>query len=123
MDDPNQQENTVMKQEKICYKTEKPLTKGWDSSWKEKLIIWTVFALTGSSTALVVRPFIKNVLQLRGNLKDGPNRFRFAYLLLTIPIYSILLLTFGALFGRFEFFMRFTFRMWSRFSLKGRYNR
>lgn len=74
----------------------------------------TVFAVTGSSTAFVVRPLVSDGLGLQGSFKDGPMSFRVVSLVAMMPIYSALLVTVGTLFGRHTFFKRFAVKMWSR---------
>jgi len=90
-------------------------SKRWSSEWwREKAIVWTVFAITGSASAFTVRPLIQTVLQLEGTLMDGPNSFRLAYFAIMMPSYSVLLLLVGTLFGRHLFFRNFVLKMWSR---------
>ena len=73
-----------------------------------------VFAITGSSTAFVVRPLLSNGLGLHGSFKDGPMSYRVISLAAMMPIYSALLVTVGTAFGRHQFFKRFAVKMWSR---------
>eukprot|EP01124_Arcella_intermedia_P033727 TRINITY_DN8174_c0_g1_i1.p1 TRINITY_DN8174_c0_g1~~TRINITY_DN8174_c0_g1_i1.p1 ORF type:complete len:150 (-),score=23.66 TRINITY_DN8174_c0_g1_i1:32-481(-) len=87
-------------------------TAGW---WGEAVLICTVFAITGSSTLYFVRPVIKNVLHLEGSLKDGPWSYRLGYVTTITPVYSVLLVFFGTVFGRHLFFRRMSVRIWSRF--------
>jgi hypothetical protein len=80
----------------------------------KKTVIMTVFAVTGSSTAFVVRPLVSDGLGLQGSFKDGPMSFRVVSLVAMMPIYSALLVTVGTIFGRHTFFKRFAVKMWSR---------
>ncbi len=50
-----------------------------------------------------------------GSMIDGPWSYRIAYICLITPAYTALLLTFGTLAGRREFFMNMTKKMWGRF--------
>ncbi|KAF9896776.1 hypothetical protein BX616_006778, partial [Lobosporangium transversale] len=59
--------------------------------WIEWIIIFIVFSVTGSSTMLVVKPLMK-ALGLTGSLGQGPWSFRIAYVVLTLPLYSCMLL-------------------------------
>ncbi|KAK3835210.1 MAG: hypothetical protein JOS17DRAFT_561024 [Linnemannia elongata] len=74
-----------------------------------------VFAVTGSSTVMVVKPILKEVFQLEGSMKEGPWSFRFAYLCTTLPLYSCVLLTVATVAGRRPYFKKVVLRMWGRF--------
>eukprot|EP01112_Ceratiomyxa_fruticulosa_P023279 TRINITY_DN882_c0_g1_i1.p1 TRINITY_DN882_c0_g1~~TRINITY_DN882_c0_g1_i1.p1 ORF type:complete len:222 (-),score=37.30 TRINITY_DN882_c0_g1_i1:129-794(-) len=86
-------------------------SKGW---WWDKVVICTVFAVTGSSTTLFVRPVLENLLNVHGSLVQGPWDYRIAYIFVITPIYSVLLVLFGTLFARHDFFKKFAIRMWVR---------
>ncbi|MBC8343712.1 MAG: diacylglyceryl transferase [Bacteroidetes bacterium] len=76
------------------------------------IIILLVFAATGMST-LKVEGMISQWLKL----SDHPtfiNRF-LVFVFLTLPIYNILLLIIGTLFGQFSFFWNFEKRFFSSF--------
>jgi len=93
--------------------------------WKEIIIICTVFAITGSSAVYFVKPFLHNVIGLEGSLKEGPWSYRLLYLTFMMPMYSIMLMFVGTIFGRQAYFKKFVIRMWSRFlpaNLKKRLN-
>ncbi|GJJ72165.1 hypothetical protein EMPS_04522 [Entomortierella parvispora] len=83
--------------------------------WKEWTIIMGVFAVTGSSTVMVVKPVLKEVFQLDGSMKEGPWSFRIAYLCTTLPLYSCVLLTVATIAGRRPYFKKVVLRMWGRF--------
>ncbi|KAI8599412.1 hypothetical protein EDD21DRAFT_379971 [Dissophora ornata] len=85
------------------------------SWWKEWTIVMGVFAVTGSSTVMVVRPLLKEVFSLEGSWREGPWSFRIAYLCTTLPLYSSVLLTVATLAGRRPYFMKVVLRMWGRF--------
>lgn len=85
------------------------------------IIIFIVFAITGSSSVYVAKPFLNFI---------GLNRFAFpegfwwgglAYgllrLLIIFPIYQVLLVFFGWLFGQFKFFWGFEKKMLKRLGL------
>ena len=78
------------------------------SNWQLFVII-LVFAVTGSTSALIARP----VLFWFGIDKLTSNIFLFwiCYVALIFPIYQILLIFFGFLFGQFNFFWRFEIKM------------
>ncbi|KAF9356043.1 hypothetical protein BGX26_005806 [Mortierella sp. AD094] len=83
--------------------------------WKEWTIIMGVFAVTGSSTVMVVKPVLKDVFKLDGSMKEGPWSFRIAYLGTTLPLYSCILLTVATIAGRRPYFKKVVLRMWGRF--------
>jgi hypothetical protein len=72
------------------------------SSLNHLVIIFTVFAITGSSSVAVTEPIIKFI-----NLKSFITFYPF-YLIVKILIvlicYNILLITFGTLVGQFTYF-------------------
>ncbi|CAO3574232.1 unnamed protein product [Mortierella alpina] len=83
--------------------------------WKEWTIIMGVFAVTGSSTVMFVKPILKDVFKLEGSMKEGPWSFRIAYLSTTLPLYSCVLLTVASIAGRRPYFKKVVLRMWGRF--------
>jgi hypothetical protein len=118
---PNKIHNNNTNNNKIIsffqnFLSEKPFperfTKDW---WWEQFIIFIIFGITGSLTVFFVKPFLQKTLQLEGSLKEGPWSFRFAYILVMMPVYSIMLLTIGTFFGRYYYFKKFVIKMWSRF--------
>ncbi|KAI9024646.1 hypothetical protein DFJ74DRAFT_665727 [Hyaloraphidium curvatum] len=81
--------------------------------WKEWAIIFTVFAVTGSSAVKFTRPAV-NYIAGEGTFFGGPWTWRIAYLCLTFPIYTTILLTIGTLVGRGRYFRKVTKRMYGR---------
>eukprot|EP01111_Echinosteliopsis_oligospora_P005656 TRINITY_DN1916_c0_g1_i1.p1 TRINITY_DN1916_c0_g1~~TRINITY_DN1916_c0_g1_i1.p1 ORF type:complete len:231 (-),score=23.54 TRINITY_DN1916_c0_g1_i1:73-696(-) len=90
--------------------------------WWEKFVVCVVFAITGSATTLFVKPILTDVLLLEGSMLQGPWSYRVAYFVVITPIYSLLLVTIGTLFGRHAFFRKFAAKMWTRMLPKGRWN-
>jgi len=84
---------------------------GW---WWEKFMICVVFAITGSSTMVLCRPLLKDGLRMEGSLRDGPWSYRVAYVTLITPIYSVLLVSIGTVFGHHYFFKKMALKIWSR---------
>ncbi|CAL66439.1 DUF6787 family protein [Christiangramia forsetii] len=87
---------------------------GIDSNW-QLFIIFLVFAITGSSAAKLASP----VCELVGITQQNSHwsiywTFR---ILLIFPIYQVLLVSFGWIFGQFEFFWAFEKKMLSRLGL------
>jgi len=85
--------------------------------YREMILLSTVFAITGSSTMFLVRPAVSEVLGLQGSMKDGPWSYRIASLVIMTPLYSILLVGVGTVFGRHFYFKHFSVKMLSRFGI------
>ena len=77
------------------------LKEKWEleSNW-QFVIIMLVFAFTGSTIVFVKKPII-NLL-----FEDGvrPLWFQISYWIMILPIYNIVLLFYGFVFGQFDFF-------------------
>lgn len=73
------------------------------------VVIFIVFAITGSSSAYLSKP----VLDWIGFTKDvvSPWVYYPLYLILIFPIYQVLLISFGFLSGQFKFFWEFEKKM------------
>ena len=73
------------------------------------VIIFIVFAITGSSSAYLSKP----VLAWMGVTKDIMSVWLYIplYLILIFPIYQVLLVFFGFIFGQFKFFWAFEKKM------------
>ncbi|WGK64554.1 DUF6787 family protein [Croceiramulus getboli] len=92
---------------------------GITSNW-QILIIFIVFGITGSSSVYVTKPLLEFI---------GVERFNFAAgfwggflyyslrILLVFPVYQVLLVFFGFVFGQFKFFWNFEKKMLSRLGL------
>jgi len=100
----------------------KKLKERWDvtSNW-QLTIIFIVFAITGFSSLQLAKPFL--------SLIGIPETFqphwlyRILRLVLIFPIYQVLLVLFGFIFGQFTFFWEFEKKMLDRMKLGfiGRY--
>lgn len=91
------------------------LKKRWNinSNW-QLAIIFVVFAVTGSTSALLAKP-ITNFI---GLTKENVGYFYIPFrILLIFPIYQILLVLIGFLFGQFTFFWAFEKKMLHRLKL------
>ena len=94
----------------------KEIPPRWTLAWGAEMVyICTVFAATGTSTMMIVRPYVGEVLQLKGSMKDGPWTYRFASIFIMFPVYPALLLTFGTIAGRHVYFRHFAGKMLKRF--------
>ncbi|WP_340073856.1 DUF6787 family protein [Leptobacterium sp. I13] len=95
----------------------KKLKKRWgiDSNF-QLVIILVVFAITGSLSAKVASP----VTEYIGLGKSETNAWVYwpVRILLIFPIYQVLLIFFGWVFGQFQFFWAFEKKMLSRMGFK-----
>jgi hypothetical protein len=78
------------------------------SNW-QVFIILVVFAITGSSAALLSKPTLA-FLQISQTSVTTVGYY-LCYVLIIFPIYQILLVFFGFLFGQFAFFWKFEKKM------------
>ncbi len=78
------------------------------SNW-QVIVIFIVFAITGSTSALLAKP----ILTIFGISKTlvTPWLYYPLYVLIIFPVYQILLVTFGFIFGQFKFFWAFEKKM------------
>lgn len=84
--------------------------KRWNitSNW-QLVVIFIVFAITGSSAAYLAKPF----LSILGIVKGCVSNWIYypLYIILIFPIYQVLLVSFGFLFGQHQFFWTFEKKM------------
>ena len=75
----------------------------------QMVVILVVFAITGSSSALLSKP----ILAVFGIIKGDVSNWIYypLYILLIFPVYQVLLISFGFLFGQFKFFWAFEKKM------------
>ena len=76
------------------------------SNWQLFVII-VVFAITGSTAAYLSKP----ILAAFNIAKDNPWEYYPLYIILIFPVYQVLLVSFGFLFGQFAFFWAFEKKM------------
>jgi hypothetical protein len=92
------------------------LKKRWniDNNW-QLILIFIVFAITGSTAAYLSKP----VTNLIGLTKDSVSLWLYwpIRILILFPIYQIMLVIIGALFGQFNFFWNFEKKMLKRIKL------
>ena len=94
----------------------KKLKKKWGIDSNIQLIlIFIVFAITGSTAAKVAGP----VCDFLGYTKESTEWFIYwpLRILLVFPFYQVLLVIIGAIFGQFQFFWNFEKKMLSRLGL------
>jgi hypothetical protein len=76
------------------------------SNWQFFVII-VVFAVTGSSAAYLSKPILASL----GIEKTNPWEYYPLYIILIFPVYQVLLVCYGFLFGQFTFFWAFEKKM------------
>ena len=84
-------------------------------------IIFIVFAITGSSSVYVAKPFLNLIGLEQANFPDswwGTAIYWILRILLIFPFYQILLVIYGWLFGQFKFFWSFEKKMLIRLGFK-----
>jgi hypothetical protein len=81
---------------------------GLKSLW-QVIIILIIFALTGTTVMLLKKPIVAFF-----TADDGNVWFSILYYILILPIYNVVLLAYGFLFGQFSFFWEFEKRTWNR---------
>ncbi len=97
------------------------LKKYWGitSNWQLLIIFW-VFAITGSASVYVAKPFL-NLIGLSRDAFPDVWWSGWVYwtlrILLIFPFYQVLLVIFGWLFGQFTFFWNFEKKMLSRLGM------
>ena len=92
---------------------------GIRSTWQIIVIFW-VFAITGSSSVYVAKPFLDWIGLTRDVFTDhwwSGWIYWSLRLLLIFPIYQVLLIIYGWLFGQFTFFWNFEKKMLTRMGL------
>ncbi|MEO1010153.1 MAG: DUF6787 family protein [Bacteroidota bacterium] len=92
------------------------LKKRWGiGSNFQLIVIFVVFAITGSASAKLAEPLVHFI----GLDPETTNPWMYwtARILLIFPVYQILLVAFGWLFGQFKFFWGFEKKMLSRMGL------
>ena len=93
----------------------KILNKFHAKSFKHLMIIFTVFALSGSCSLLISFPIL-SVLDLEEVINFYP-LYLFVRIILLIPIYQILLIIIATLFGQFNYFWVFEKKFLKRLRL------
>jgi hypothetical protein len=88
------------------------LKQRWNvkSAW-QVIVILIVFACTGFTVLFIKRPLLSWLAGEEGNSALGT----VLYYIFILPVYNILLLGYGFLFGQFAFFWSFERRMLERF--------
>lgn len=105
----------------VTLKLFKRLAVKWEVTYQWELIaIFLVFAVTGSTATKISGPIIE-FLGLKGSISNALI-FWTLRILIIFPIYQVLLVVFGWLFGQFQFFWAFEKKMLSRMGFKKFFN-
>lgn len=91
------------------------------SSNFQLIVIFIVFAITGSTAAKIAGPFTALVGITKENV--GAWLYWVLRILLIFPIYQVLLVAFGWLFGQFQFFWNFEKKFLSRIGFAFLFNK
>ncbi|MEP2771182.1 MAG: DUF6787 family protein [Fulvivirga sp.] len=88
------------------------LERKWNVSTVQVFIILIVFACTGFTVMFLKNPILDLIMP------EGDRNwvFTFLYYLFILPVYNIILLIYGFIFGQFRFFWEFEKRMLRRMS-------
>ncbi len=84
------------------------------------ILILIVFSVTGSSSVFLAKPFLGAIGLVRESFSSawwGGAIYVILRILVIFPIYQVLLVAFGWLFGQFKFFWNFEKKMLSRLGL------
>jgi hypothetical protein len=86
------------------------LQKRWNVSATRAILILIVFAFTGTTVLLIKEPVLDFII------RDGDKTWihTILYLILILPIYNILLLIYGFLFGQYQFFWAYEKKFFKR---------
>ena len=97
-------------EEKVSSGWMERLAKRWGVAPGRVLVILLVFACTGFTIMFLKRP----VLSYFSEAREVPVWHSVLYYLLILPVYNVVLLIYGALFGQFAFFWAFEKRLVDR---------
>ena len=86
------------------------LSDRWGVSPARVIVILIVFAFTGTTVMLLKKP----VVAFFAGDGEQPLLFSILYYLLILPIYNMILLIYGFIFGQFSFFWEFEKRFFRR---------
>ncbi|WP_299682036.1 DUF6787 family protein [uncultured Dokdonia sp.] len=102
---------------KITFWLFKKLYKRWNVTQRWQLIaMFLVFAVTGTTAGKISDP----LMELIGLTKETTNGWIYwpVRIVLIFPIYQVLLVIFGWIFGQYNFFKQFAIKMASRMGFK-----
>ena len=88
----------------------KRLGERWNVGPVQVVLILLVFTCTGFTVMFLKRP----IVALFTEQGEQPLLFSILYYILIFPVYNLILLIYGALFGQFRFFWAFEKRFFKR---------
>lgn len=88
----------------------KRLEAKWGVTGGQVFLILLVFALTGTSIVFIKKPFVAWI----DPAPENQWIFNLLYYILIFPIYNLVLLIYGWIFGMFNFFWEKEKKMWKR---------
>ncbi|MHC5202796.1 DUF6787 family protein [Myroides sp. LJL119] len=92
------------------------LKKRWGlNSNFQAVIILIVFAITGSTSAFISKPILSYIGIERGLMHPVP--YWILYVILIMPVYKVMLISIGTVFGQRTFFVNFVRKMLTRMKL------
>lgn len=95
----------------------KKLENKWILTYKWEMIrVFIVFAITGSTSAFIGKPIMGLIGITKENL--NPILYWILFIIIGLIFYQILLVSFGWLFGQFNFFWEFEKKMLRKMGLK-----
>ncbi|WP_258105441.1 DUF6787 family protein [Marinoscillum sp. MHG1-6] len=93
----------------------KKLQQRWNlKNTTQVILVLVVFACTGFTVMFLKKP----IVDLFTSDSDQNFWFSVIYYLLILPVYNVVLLFYGLIFGQFRFFWEFEKKMFSRFKRK-----
>ena len=99
----------------------KKLEHKWVTDYRwEMIAIFLVFALTGTSSVRIAKPILEWVGFTRTLFPEGflgGFLYWMIRIIIILPLYQVLLIIFGTLFGQFKFFWEFEKKMLRRMKL------
>jgi hypothetical protein len=80
------------------------------NSWWQVIIVLIVFACTGFTVLAIKKPLLHFLAGDEGDTVTAS----ILYYIFILPLYNVLLLAYGFIFGQFDFFWRFEARFFNR---------
>ena len=88
--------------------------------WLHWATVLAVYSITGTLAAVLSRLVLNGALNMEGGFASGPWAYRGVYVLVMPPLYSLMLIAVGTIFGKHLYFRGRVLKMWGRLlPLKG----
>ena len=82
--------------------------------WRHWATVLAVYSITGTLAALFSRLILNGAFHMEGSFASGPWAYRGVYLLVIPPLYSMMLIAIGTIFGKHLYFRTRVLKMWGR---------